>query len=217
MRFSRTNAFLLALVCVAATVFSAVGQQPSKDESATVRLSAEAESGADSHQRMLDLLEQIRRRGPVENIYTGANLHASEREQLTALPTDAPNREKARLHLIVGKDELRLGNNRDAVEHLLAAYKLSDKGAVQPAFQLAIAYLRLGEAENCLAHRNPESCILPIRGGGIHREQAGACNAIEFLKEVLEKQPGHLTARWLLNLDPHDGRGISRQCLPSTC
>ena len=200
MRFSRTNAFLLALVCVAATVFSAVGQQPSKDESATVRLSAEAESGADGHQRMLDLLEQIRRRGPVENIYTGANLHASEREQLTALPTDAPNREKARLHLIVGKDELRLGNNRDAVEHLLAAYKLSDKGAVQPAFQLAIAYLRLGEAENCLAHRNPESCILPIRGGGIHREQAGARNAIEYLKEVLEKQPGHLTARWLLNL-----------------
>ena len=70
-------------------------------------------------------------------------------------------------------------------EHLLAAYNLSDKGAVQPAFQLAIAYLRLGEAENCLAHRNPKSCILPIRGGGIHREQTGARKAIEYSLSTL--------------------------------
>ena len=149
---------------------------------------------------MLDLLEHLRRRGPVENIYTGASLHESERAELRALSADASDSKKARLHLLVGQDDLRLGNNREAVEHLQIVRELSDEGSIEPAFQLAVAYIRLGEAENCLAHRNPESCILPIRGGGIHREQTGARKSVEYLKEVLEKQPGHLTARWLLNL-----------------
>jgi len=209
MGYSKVNALLSSLVCVAAAALPALAQKASQDTSATQLRPAAAEPVATGHQRMLDLLDQIRRRGAVENIYTGADLHASEREELRTLPADAPDSEKARLHMLVGKDELRLGNNREAVEHLQAAYKLSDKGAVQPAFQLSIAYLRLGEAENCLAHRNPESCILPIRGGGIHREQTGARKAIDYLAEVLEKQPdsygvflnpGHLTARWLFNL-----------------
>ena len=44
-----------------------------------------------------------------------------EREKLRTLPADAPDDQRARLRLLVGKDELRLGNNYKAVEHLPAA------------------------------------------------------------------------------------------------
>ena len=149
---------------------------------------------------MLKLLREIRDRSSTENLYIGPAFHAREREQLEMLPADAPAAHRGRLHLFVGKDELRLGNNQRAVEHLLKAYELSDKSLVQPAFQLAVAHLRLGETQNCLAHRNAESCILPIRGGGVHQDQSGAREAIKYLKVVLDRQPKHIAARWLLNL-----------------
>ena len=163
------------------------------------RLTGHAASGG-GHQRMLKLLREIRDRSPTENLYIGPAFHARERKQLEMLPADAPAAHRGRLHLFVGKDELRLGNNQRAVEHLLKAYELSDKSLVQPAFQLAVAHLRLGETQNCLAHRNAESCILPIRGGGVHQDQSGAREAIKYFKVVLDRQPKHIAARWLLNL-----------------
>lgn len=66
--------------------------------------------------------------------------------------------------------------------------------------QLAVAWLRLGEQENCLLNHTTESCLLPIRKGGVHREPRGSRAAIERLNEVLADQPDDLEARWLLNL-----------------
>jgi hypothetical protein len=157
-------------------------------------------SAGDGHQRMLTALRDIRERSSTDNLYVGPAFHAREREQLETLPADASAAHRGRLHLLVGKDDLRLGHNRQAVEHLLKAHELSDKSLVQPAFQLAVAHLRLGETQNCLAHRNAESCILPIRGGGVHQDQSGSREAIKYLKAVLGRQPKHIAARWLLNL-----------------
>ncbi len=39
---------------------------------------------------------------------------------------------------------------------------------------LAISYLRLGEQENCLHYHGQDSCLYPIKGGGIHVERRGA-------------------------------------------
>ena len=150
---------------------------------------------------MLELLREILERSSSENEYTGADFRRRERDALQELPADAPVARRAQLHLVVGKDELRLGNDELAVEHLLKARALSGKDLVQPAFQLAVAYMRLGEAQNCLAHRNPDSCILPIRAGGIHERQHGARQAARYLTEVLDHQANHLAARWLLNLN----------------
>jgi len=66
--------------------------------------------------------------------------------------------------------------------------------------ELAVAYLRLGEQENCLLRRSCESCILPLKGGAVHRAQRGSRNAIPLLEEVLRGDPGDLSARWLLNI-----------------
>jgi hypothetical protein len=66
--------------------------------------------------------------------------------------------------------------------------------------QAAICFLRIAEQENCVACQNGESCLLPIRSGGVHQKTEGARGAIEVLEESLAVSPGNLAARWLLNL-----------------
>ena len=179
---------------------AAFGQAPGGPDPPASDLQDAERGNANSHERMLSLLEGVRVRSAEENIYVGTLVNRRDRELLENMPAAAPAARRARLHLAVGKDELRLGNNAKAVDHLLEAYRLSDKSLVQPAFQLAVAYFRLGETENCFLHPNPDRCILPIRGEGVHHDQTGARQAIRYLREVLEKQPAHLPSRWLLNL-----------------
>ncbi len=64
----------------------------------------------------------------------------------------------------------------------------------------AVCYLRMGENENCVANHNADSCIFPIHGGGVHKLERGSRGAVAVLTELLEKYPGCLRARWLLNI-----------------
>jgi hypothetical protein len=64
----------------------------------------------------------------------------------------------------------------------------------------AIAYLRMGEEDNCLTNHNAESCRFPIAGGGVHKIQRGARGAVRTLLQILAEHPKDLTARWLLNI-----------------
>jgi hypothetical protein len=64
----------------------------------------------------------------------------------------------------------------------------------------ALCYLRMGELENCVGNHNSESCMFPIRGGGVHTLQHGSRGAVALLTELLGKYPSDLRARWLLNI-----------------
>jgi len=64
----------------------------------------------------------------------------------------------------------------------------------------AISFFRMAEVENCTCSHDGESCLFPIRGGGVHTQQRGARAAIEALTESLAADPGDLGSRWLLNL-----------------
>jgi hypothetical protein len=64
----------------------------------------------------------------------------------------------------------------------------------------ALCWMRIGELTNCLADHNPESCLAPIHGRGVHRFQEGSRKAMEILIEVLRQEPNNLKARWLLNI-----------------
>jgi hypothetical protein len=64
----------------------------------------------------------------------------------------------------------------------------------------ALCWMRIGEVTNCLADHNPESCLAPIQGRGVHRFQDGSRNAMGILTQVLEQNPNDLAARWLLNI-----------------
>jgi hypothetical protein len=65
---------------------------------------------------------------------------------------------------------------------------------------LAISYLRLGEQSNCCSAYGAKSCLLPIEGSGVHQDKEGSHAAIREYLELLDRNPGDLTARWLLNV-----------------
>jgi len=65
---------------------------------------------------------------------------------------------------------------------------------------LTLAYLRQGEQDNCVERHGPDSCLFPIEGGGVHKDQTGSRSAMKELAWRLEAQPGDLTARWLYNI-----------------
>ena len=64
----------------------------------------------------------------------------------------------------------------------------------------AVAYLRLGEVENCLGMRGARACVFPLRASAVHAKPAGAQGAVGELTWLLERDPGDALSRWLLNV-----------------
>ncbi|MBV6639786.1 MAG: CRTAC1 family protein [Cyclobacteriaceae bacterium] len=75
-----------------------------------------------------------------------------------------------------------------------------DKILVELKTQLAIAYLRKGELDNCLVNHNNESCIIPISEKAQHIDTVGSTTAIKYLNELLERKPFDFEIRYLLNI-----------------
>jgi len=105
-------------------------------------------------------------------------------------------------HLLVA------GQSAESVSELekLREFAKERRIALQPKFDsqvrelLAMAYLRMGEQQNCLDNHNAQSCVYPIRGGGVHRDRRGAEGAVREYTALLEKDPNDLISRWLLNI-----------------
>jgi hypothetical protein len=64
----------------------------------------------------------------------------------------------------------------------------------------ATTFLRMGEEQNCAEGHNSDSCLLPIRGRGVHARRDGSAAAVRVLERILRIDPGNLRARWLLNI-----------------
>jgi hypothetical protein len=119
-----------------------------------------------------------------------------------------PIREELKLRQARAEALLRAGDSAGAVEELERIRTMChERGIVlAPYFEkqlrdsLAIAYLRLGEQENCLHYHGQESCIFPIKGGGVHRDKRGSEGAIREFSAALMADPNDAKARWLLNV-----------------
>src|SRR5258706_6065514 len=68
----------------------------------------------------------------------------------------------------------------EAVEQALKASKPQElqRNWSKLKHKEALCWLRIGEMTNCLADHNPESCLAPIQGRGVHRFQDGSRHAI---------------------------------------
>jgi hypothetical protein len=64
----------------------------------------------------------------------------------------------------------------------------------------ATTLMRWGEEQNCVIGHNRDSCLLPIKGQGVHTKREGSTRAVAVLERVLKVDPGNLRARWLINL-----------------
>jgi hypothetical protein len=86
-------------------------------------------------------------------------------------------------------------------ERILAENGLTPKPGDPPKIMMlkAICNLRIGEQENCLTNHNADSCLFPIRGGGVHKQTRGSRGAIEVLQQLLDQQPTPYAA-WLFNI-----------------
>ncbi len=124
-------------------------------------------------------------------------------------------RNSYRVNLLLGDYFLRIGERKRAIEltekalaslerhqESVEAYKPgSYKSKKKEVFRwLAIANLRAGEIDHCIAMVNAESCIYPLQGAGRWADPSGARKAEAWLLQYLEIDPANPGARWLLNV-----------------
>ncbi|REJ94595.1 MAG: CRTAC1 family protein [Planctomycetota bacterium] len=161
------------------------------------------------HQRMVRQLGQIAARVADEHYWLGDARARRLRERKAALSETASASERAGILFELATAESALGNEQAAIENLEALQELRPQlqGILRPAqldefrFRLALSHLRFGETQNCCKRHTADSCLLPIRGGGIHTDRAGSQAAARHFSELLQLTAGrHLRARWLLNL-----------------
>jgi len=107
----------------------------------------------------------------------------------------------------IAQERLVAGQTREAITALKSLMKdaelSSDRMTPQtkPFFDLlALAYLRLGEQENCIDNPAANVCILPLEGGARHLRQEGAREAIAQYTELLRHFPDDHGSKWLLNM-----------------
>ena len=91
------------------------------------------------------------------------------------------------------------------LEKLIGEYrgKLPPRDIETLKGDLALAWFRLGEQQNCTWSPNADACIFPIKDEGIHKERRGAAEAAKRFAELLENpvDPDNaLVFRWFLNL-----------------
>ena len=166
----------------------------------------------DSHAQMLEMLQAIVEETPDKNEWLGDRLPRELRAWFKDVPKTADKNQLFRMHHTLGVEEARLGNEAAALRNFQQAYELlEDLGDRLPAhlvyetiFRVGVAHLRRGETENCCRRNTPQSCILPIRGGGLHTNTDGSRQAIRYFTEVLKTAPresrAYLKAQWLLNI-----------------
>ena len=108
---------------------------------------------------------------------------------------------------MLAQERLVAGQTREAIAELetlvrvagLSADKMTPQGKL--AFDLiALAYLRLGEQENCLGSPAANVCILPLEGAARHTQQEGARQAIARYTQILRQFPDDRGSQWLLNI-----------------
>ena len=169
----------------------------------------------DSHNRMVATLADWDQRSLQENAYLGKATAIRLREELSASPADQLF-QRYGLHVRLGSEELKLGNEVDSIQHYRTAMELLPKVADELPrseinthvrnllFHASVACLRWGETENCCQRNTPDSCVLPIQGEGVHTDTRGSRQAIDYLEKLLRAKSITATetyrAKWLLNL-----------------
>ena len=135
-----------------------------------------------------------------ESIFAGEHLIAKRFKPYR----DQPDAREERIRL--ARALLRIGDTESAAE---LYDTLLNEGPVgfgdddfvhQVEFPRAIAYLRLGEQQNCVDHNAPESCLFPIASRATHHLPRGSQVAAAALESILERRPKDESARLLLNL-----------------
>lgn len=151
------------------------------------------------HERMLAMLDSIAYYADPNECYNLNSKKAAMMKQMQVPPQDRLTQQ-----LLVADQILKAGKNEAAImEFKDIITQLNDQlnPNTKPVYELlALAYLRLGEQQNCINTHTSASCVLPIQGEGIYKMPSGSENAIKIYERILATYPDDLQSRWLLNL-----------------
>jgi FG-GAP-like repeat/ASPIC and UnbV len=184
--------------------FSATAQMKSCCEPDSVKLVSTIKQTRGTL-RMVKILDSINKHAnPQDFLVMNTQRAASFKKQLA---TEKDPNKRLNLYFQYSVESLNAGNTDEAIgvlSQVINAMKITQENFT-PQYklffdQLAIAYMRKGELENCAANHNPQSCIIPIQGNGIHQLTSGSERAIEIYKIILNKFPDDLQSRYLLNV-----------------
>jgi hypothetical protein len=161
---------------------------------------------ASGHARMVAELARVAEQAARDNPYLGGDRVSELQGQLAELPPSAPAARRTWLLSTLGLEELRVGQTDDAIERFNEALAVAeglddtrrDSSARLITYYLGVAFMRRGETDNCVARHTSDSCILPIRGGGVHVDQAGSREAIAHFLQVLEASPPESAIRQVI-------------------
>ena len=161
---------------------------------------------AASTRRMAERLEQIARTAdPMGARFLAAGQVEVWRRRMAGRPElarDSATRFQLAEALLNSARNLEALAEFEAVERLDAerGSPVSGDNKLNLRLNQALCHLREAERLNCLSNHNADSCLLPLRDGGIHRLPAPSRQAIGVLTNVLAEFPDSLAARWLLNV-----------------
>ena len=105
---------------------------------------------------------------------------------------------KALAYLNLGNEKMAIALLDSIVEGTKAHQQ--DPLAKEARARLALAYLRLGERNNCISGHCSGSCIFPIEGSGLYMDSSASLKSIQLYQDLLKDNPSDLVSRWLLNL-----------------
>ena len=107
---------------------------------------------------------------------------------------------------------LRLGQVDESVTLLTEAVELAGRSMPDSSDlrgaqeELAVAYMKRGEIQNCVSPEGRLVCALPLDPAYTHEDSDSVSRAIEILEGLLAQEPDNVRRRWLLNI-AHMARG----------
>lgn len=204
-RLVRTDRWVLrSVVTAGAVILTACGGGKSAPAaSATPAAKAGLRNGTAEMARTLDSITRYMYAHSSINPF----LNKARAESLTVQLSSKVGFEKLNTRLDIADQWLRAGQPHIAINSLDSlvvdaglAWETATEKEKAVFDLLALAYLRLGEQENCLRNPVANICILPLKGGAQHKKQEGARGAIERYTKLLKRFPDDPGAKWLLNL-----------------
>ncbi|HWZ02026.1 MAG TPA: CRTAC1 family protein [Mucilaginibacter sp.] len=151
-----------------------------------------------SHQAMMNILQKIRKKNKSIMNPFNPEVKMARVDSLLQIPG---NKDDNYLLTLKASLALKTGREEESVETYEDLVKKLDVMSVDNMMpDIAIAYMRLGERNNCMLNHNGSSCIFPIKDGGVHIQKTGSTKAIGVYEEILKNHPDDYESKWLLNI-----------------
>lgn len=152
------------------------------------------------HDEMIAILKNVRAKATTPGNQFMPEAKIAYMDSLLNLPHSSPG-EIAFCKYLKANVLLEIGQEEEAIALLESLVgNINPYQAEKVNKDLALAYLRLGERSNCITNHASASCLLPIRGLGVHQNRSGSERAIALYEKILRHNPDDLESRWLLNI-----------------